>query len=168
MEKDKLIQNRKYQDTLYCSKININPYKSSLLVHSPFCSTLCYRKITYLYSVDPLIFTHSHAFHTNKIIILITANISFLTMKNTLTTLIINAQIYIDIYRPSKILHYTAKGYLWLYTMDKRGGGISRPVYYNRSKSLVVRLTLLMPLHEYVSLLCRGAPTLCSGSGLYF
>ena len=101
MEKDKLIQNRKYHDTLYCIKINIILYKSSLLVHSLFYSIPFYRKINYLYSVDPLIVTHSLFFHTNQIIIIITAKISFLTIKNTLTTVIMNVCIYI--YRLSKI-----------------------------------------------------------------
>ena len=77
MEKDKLIQNRKYHDTLYCTKRKYIYIQCSLLVHSLLYSIPFYRKITYLYSVDPLIITHSRVFHTK--IIIINDNISFLT-----------------------------------------------------------------------------------------
>ena len=120
-----------------------------------------YRKITYLYSVDPLIITHSRVFHTK--IIIINDNISFLT---NILTYRINHDDNLDYecIQAQQDLILGGRKAKGDYTLWKRGGVLY--VYHNRSKSLVVRLTLLIPQHGYVSLLCRGVPTLCSGFGL--
>ena len=99
VEKDKLIQNREYQYTLYLfKKIITILYNSPLFVHSLFHATLSIIRRTDLNLMDPMAVTHSYQFHAYKIIILkITANISFLTTYNNMTVLSINAQIYIGI-----------------------------------------------------------------------
>ena len=78
--------------------------------------------------MDPMAVTHSYQFHAYKIIILkITANISFLTTKNILITLMINAQIYMYQNRLSEILNDTTKATCDRTLWTKGGGDALNP-----------------------------------------